>query len=96
MSEINLQTQIDSLQKKIEKLPISKERNNLIKQKVVLEWIRDGLPTVSCPKEGKKVPVWFCTGSFVQQREMCPNLIEITVRPAGNSKVTCKLPKKRR
>lgn len=47
-------------------------------------------PTVFCPKEGKKVPVWYCIGSFVQGREMCPDLIEITVRLTGDSEVKCK------
>ena len=26
---------------------------------------------VYCPKEKKKVPVWYCTGSFTQNRKKC-------------------------
>lgn len=29
-------------------------------------------PKVYCPKDKKKLPVWYCLGSFVQQREPCP------------------------
>ena len=28
-------------------------------------------PKVYCPKEGKKVPVWYCLGSFSQGRLPC-------------------------
>lgn len=28
-------------------------------------------PKVYCPKEKKKVPVWYCLGSFTQQRPTC-------------------------
>jgi len=48
-------------------------------------------PTVYCPKEGKKVPVWYCLGSFIQKREPCPYLIEATVDVRRNyAKVKCK------
>ena len=36
-------------------------------------------PDVYCPKENKRVPVWWCIGSFVQQKERCPHLVEIKV-----------------
>lgn len=36
-------------------------------------------PDVYCPKEGRRVPVWWCLGSFVQQKEMCPELISARV-----------------
>jgi len=48
-------------------------------------------PAVFCPKEGKEVPVWYCLGSFMQQREPCPNLIEATVSVSKNyAEVKCK------
>jgi len=52
-------------------------------------------PTVFCPKEGKEVPVWYCVGSFVQQREPCPNVEKATVGFA-HAEVECKLQKRRR
>lgn len=36
-------------------------------------------PLVYCPKEGKKVPVWYCLGSFTQKRGKCPHLIRATI-----------------
>ena len=53
-------------------------------------------PTVFCLKEGTKVPVWYCIGSFIQQREPCPNIIKLTVSFAENyAEVECKLQKRR-
>lgn len=47
-------------------------------------------PEVYCPKEGKKVPVWWCLGSFMQKKETCPNLIKATVIVAEDyAKVEC-------
>ena len=51
-------------------------------------------PTVYCPKEKKRVPVYYCLGSFIQRRKTCPDLIEITVRPTGDSEVKCKAQKR--
>ena len=45
-------------------------------------------PKVFCPKEGKKVPIWYCLGSFIQQREQCEHLIEAEVK-AKEAKVKC-------
>jgi hypothetical protein len=36
-------------------------------------------PDVYCPKEGRRVPIWWCLGSFVQQKKRCPELIEARV-----------------
>ena len=48
--------------------------------------------TVYCPKEGKDVPVYWCTGSYVQRREMCPDLIEIRINyPERKAERKCKL-----
>ena len=48
-------------------------------------------PKVFCPKEEKKVPIWWCLGSFTQKKEICPNLIKATVIVAKNyAKVECK------
>ncbi len=48
-------------------------------------------PKVHCPKEGRKVPIWWCLGSFVQQRMKCSELLEATVKIAENfAEVKCK------
>lgn len=53
-------------------------------------------PEVYCPKEGKKVPIWWCLGSFTQKKEVCPNIITATVRFAENyAEVKCKLQKEK-
>ena len=39
-------------------------------------------PKVYCPQEGRDVPIWWCLGSFVQQRTMCPEVLEATVKIA--------------
>ena len=51
-------------------------------------------PKVYCPKEDREVPIWFCLGSFVQQRMTCPELLEATVSIAENyAEVKCKAQK---
>lgn len=30
-------------------------------------------PKVFCKKEGKEVPIWWCLGSYFQQRPKCPH-----------------------
>ena len=51
----------------------------------------DEVPKVYCPKEKRKVPIWWCLGSFMQQRPMCPELLEATVKIAeGYAEVKCK------
>lgn len=48
-------------------------------------------PKVYCPKEGREVSVWFCLGSFVQQRMTCSELLEAWVSIVENyAKVRCK------
>lgn len=49
------------------------------------------VPKVYCPKEDEEVPIWYCLGSFMQQREPCPELIKATVKIAEDyAKVHCK------
>ncbi len=51
-------------------------------------------PKVHCPKEGRKVSVWHCLGSFVEQRMKCPDLLEFTVKIAEDyAEVKCKAQK---
>jgi len=45
-------------------------------------------PTVFCPKDKKKVPIWFCTGSFTQKRKACHHTLEATVS-ANHAEVKC-------
>jgi len=48
-------------------------------------------PKVYCPKEKREVPIWWCLGSFVQQRYPCPELLEATVDfPKDYAVVKCK------
>lgn len=48
-------------------------------------------PKVHCPKEDREVPIWWCLGSFMQQRSMFPELLEATVNIAEDyAKVRCK------
>lgn len=42
-----------------------------------MEEVKD--PMVDCPKEGKKVPFWHCTGSFIQQKPGCPHVEEALI-----------------
>jgi hypothetical protein len=46
--------------------------------------------SVYFPKERKRVPVWHCLGSFVREKEACPELISAEV---GKSRavVRCRL-----
>jgi hypothetical protein len=48
-------------------------------------------PKVYCPQEKKDVPIWWCTGSFVQAKPTCPNLIEATIENGTKATVKCKL-----
>jgi len=46
--------------------------------------------TVLCPKTGKPVPVYVCLGSFIQQRETCPNVKAADLNfPQKEGTVTC-------
>lgn len=48
-------------------------------------------PDVYCPKEKKRVPIWWCLGSLVQGRETCPELVEARVNfPENRAEVRCK------
>jgi len=54
----------------------------------------DEAPKVYCPKEEREVPIWFCLGSFIQQRPVCPELLKATVDIAKDyAKVKCKAQK---
>lgn len=47
-------------------------------------------PDIYCPKEKKRVPIWWCLGSYVQQKEQCPELIEAEVNfPENRAEVRC-------
>jgi len=46
-------------------------------------------PTVYCPKDGEKVPIWYCLGSLTQGRERCPYLVKATVHGAESAEVEC-------
>lgn len=51
-------------------------------------------PMVDCPKEDRRVSVWWCLGSFVEQRMKCPELLEVTVKIAENfAEVKCQAQK---
>jgi len=47
-------------------------------------------PTVYCPKDKEKVPIWHCLGSFTQGRETCPYLVKATVHGGESAEVECK------
>ena len=48
-------------------------------------------PEVYCPKEKRKVPIWWCLGSYTQGRDPCPELLEATVKIAENfAEVKCR------
>ena len=54
-------------------------------------------PKVYCPKEKRKVPIWWCLGSFMQQRPACPELLGATVKIAeGYAEVKCKAQKSKK
>jgi hypothetical protein len=36
-------------------------------------------PKVCCPKEERKVPIWWCLGSYVQGKEPCGELLEAVI-----------------
>jgi len=40
-----------------------------------------GVPKVSCPREKKEVPVYYCLGSFAENLEPCPHCKGATVSP---------------
>ena len=48
-------------------------------------------PEIYCPEEGKKVPIWYCLGSYMQARPGCARLEEATVKISENfCEVKCK------
>lgn len=53
-------------------------------------------PKIYCPKDKKKVPVWYCLGSFSQQRVPCPHFAgEATVDYIRDfAKVVCSFDEK--
>lgn len=53
-------------------------------------------PNVYCPKEEREVPIWWCLGSFIQQKVQCSELLEATVKMAENfAEVKCKAQKEK-
>ena len=45
---------------------------------------------VDCPKEDRRVSIWWCLGGFVQQRMKCSELLEATVNiPENYATVKC-------
>jgi len=54
-------------------------------------------PKVHCPKEDREVSIWWCLGSFIEQRMKCPELLEATVNiPENYAEVKCKAQKEAR
>lgn len=47
-------------------------------------------PIVYCPKDGEKVPIWYCLGSLKQGRPQCPYLVKATVDRMESAEVECK------
>lgn len=47
-------------------------------------------PTVYCPKDTERVPIWYCLGSLTQGREVCPYLIKAAVHGVEKAEVECK------
>ncbi len=37
------------------------------------------IPEVFCKKENTYVPIWYCLGSFMQSRPVCPHIEEAKV-----------------
>ncbi|MBA7618739.1 hypothetical protein ES703_26071 [subsurface metagenome] len=62
-----------------------------VKMRRELTKMQPSKPDVYCPKEKKRVPIWWCLGSFVQGKEQCPELIEAKVDFGENrAEVRCK------
>ena len=52
-------------------------------------------PKVYCPKEKRYVEIWWCIGSFMQQKKPCPHGIKAKVEVNKNkAKVKCGWKKK--
>jgi len=47
-------------------------------------------PTVYCPKEQTRVPIWYCVGSLTQGREVCSYLIRARIHEMKCAEVKCK------
>jgi len=47
-------------------------------------------PTVYCPKDGRKVPIWYCLGSLTQGRERCPHVVSAVVWGGKSAEVKYK------
>jgi len=52
-------------------------------------------PKVWCNKEKKEVPIWYCVGSFVQQR-VCPYMNKATIFAGAKAEVDCSFEQKGR
>ena len=46
-------------------------------------------PTVYCPKDKEKVPIWYCLGSLTQGREPCSYLVGAPVHSGESAEVEC-------
>ena len=47
-------------------------------------------PKVYCIQEDKKVPIWYCLGSYMQRRKPCPELLTAVVDMKNDgTKVEC-------
>jgi len=46
-------------------------------------------PTVYCPKDDDKVPIWYCLGSYTQGKKICPHLVRATVHGAEWAEIEC-------
>lgn len=45
---------------------------------------------VYCPKDKRKVPIWFCLGNITQHIETCPYLVRAEFHGLKQVKVGCK------
>lgn len=59
--------------------------------KCILKMSDIQIPEIYCPEEGRKVPIWYCLGSYTMRRPGCEQLEEATVKFAENfCEVKCK------
>jgi len=61
-----------------------------VKKELGIDQQDSGAPTVYCPKDGERVPIWYCLGSLTQGREACPYLVKATVHGVESAEVECK------
>ncbi len=68
--------------------PIERQREGAESMKDYIKMPPD--PTIDCPKDGEKVPVWYCLGSLTQGRERCPYLVKATLHGEEWAEIECK------